>query len=81
LRKKREIEEYLNSSMSSASASHEGRSADVARLREFRKMVNSKKQPQTVIYLRRGVYFVTLIIISIMVINIVFKLNFFNTWT
>ena len=39
-----ELDEFM-SSASSMSASHEGKSTDIARLREFRKMVNSRKEP------------------------------------
>lgn len=74
-----ELEEFV-SSASSMSASHEGKSTDVARLREFRKMVNSRKEPQTVIFLRRFVLIVTALIASIISINTGFKMSFFNRY-
>ena len=68
------------SSVSSMSASHEGKSTDVARLREFRKMVNSRKEPQTVIFIRRFVMIVTALIVSIISINTGFKMSFYSRY-
>lgn len=42
---KKAIEKFIESSASSLSASNEARSTDLSRLREFRKMVNSRKEP------------------------------------
>ncbi|CDW81959.1 pas domain s-box family protein [Stylonychia lemnae] len=77
--KSQEIQQFLESSQSSASFSNEGKSTDLARLREFRKMVNSRKEPQTVIFLRRFVIFVTAIILAIESVNTAFKINFYKS--
>ena len=60
------------------SASFEGKSTDIARLREFRKMVNNRKEPSTVIFLRRLVVVVTALILGIVSINIGFKISFYK---
>lgn len=62
------------------SASHEGKSTDIARLREFRKMVNSRKEPQTVIFLRRLVLLVTALIVSLISLNTGFKMSFYSRY-
>ena len=74
---KRAIEKFIESSASSMSASNEARSTDLTRLREFRKMVNSRKEPSTVIFLRRFVIFISAIILAVVAINMAFKLNFY----
>eukprot|EP00347_Sterkiella_histriomuscorum_P009838 403339681 len=74
----REIQQFLESSQSSISQSNEGKSTDIARLREFRKMVNSRKEPQTVIFLRRFVVFVTAIILALVSLNTGLKINFYT---
>lgn len=76
-KKEIEIEKFLESSASSMSASNEARSTDLSRLREFRKMVNSRREPQTVVFLRRFVIFLTALILAIVSINIAFKISFY----
>lgn len=49
----------------------------MARLREFRKMVNSRREPLAVIMLRRFVLVVTAIIMALVSLNTSIKINFY----
>lgn len=50
----------------------------MARLREFRKMVNSRREPTAVVMLRRFVLFVTAVILALVSLNTSIKINFYQ---
>lgn len=68
-------------SSTGSSSTNETNLAQIAQMREFRKMINSKREPQTVSFLRKIVLVVTILILGILTHNIVSKLQFYSGYT